>query len=79
MPLKMLCGAEIKPLPYWLDIGRVGNLIMVKWSLEYVASKSMFYFNKYQKYFFLCKKVKFKTLSFIKASFVVKKCSGCTY
>ena len=51
-------GIEVKPLPHLLEISRVGNLIMVKWSLKYVASKSIFCFNKYQKYFLLMQKNK---------------------
>ena len=38
MPLKMY-GTEVKPPPHSLEISRVGNLIMVKSSLKYVASK----------------------------------------
>ena len=43
MPLKMLYGTEVKPPAHPLKISRVGNLIMVKWSLKYVAFKSFFY------------------------------------
>ena len=51
-------GIEVKPPPHLLEISRVGNLIMVKWSLKYVASKWTFCFNKYQKYFLYAKKKK---------------------
>ena len=44
MPLKMLYGTEVKPPAHSLKISRVGNLIMVKWSLKYVASKSILCF-----------------------------------
>ena len=44
MPLKMLYGTEVKPPAHPLKISRVGNLIMVKWSLKYVASKSILCF-----------------------------------
>ena len=56
-------GTEVKPPGF-----RVGNLIMVKWSLKYVASISHFmfyfmfnftiYFYKYQKFFLLMQKKK---------------------
>ena len=39
MPLKMSHGTETKPPPHSPEISRVGNLIIVKWSLKYVASK----------------------------------------
>ena len=41
MPLKMLYGTEVKPPPHFLEISRVGNLIMAKWSLKHVASKAI--------------------------------------
>ena len=52
-------GTEVKPPGF-----RVGNLIMVKWSLKDVASISHFMFNltiyfyKYQKFFLLMQKKK---------------------
>ena len=71
MLLKMSYGTEVKPPPHSLEISRVGNLIMVKWSLKYVASKSILCFisinTKNTSY--LCKKIKFKILSFMYASF----------
>ena len=42
MPLKMY-ETEVKP-PHPLEISRVGNLIMVKWSLRYIVSKSILCF-----------------------------------
>ena len=39
MPLKMSHGTEAKPPPHSREISRIGNLIIVKWSLKYVASK----------------------------------------
>ena len=39
MSLKMLYGTSVKPLPHSVEISRVGNLIMVEWSLKYGASK----------------------------------------
>ena len=44
MPLKMSHGTEAKPPPYSREISRVGNLIIVKWSLKYVVSKSILCF-----------------------------------
>ena len=44
MPLKILYGTEVKPPPHSLESSRVGNLIMAKWSLKYVASKSILCF-----------------------------------
>ena len=44
MPLKMLYGTEVKPPPHLLEISRVRNLIMVKWSLKHVACKSILSF-----------------------------------
>ena len=41
MSLKMLYGTSVKPLPHSVEISRVGNLIMVEWSLKYGASKSI--------------------------------------
>ena len=43
MPLKMLYETEVKPPSHSLEISRVGNLIMVKQRLKYVASKSILY------------------------------------
>ena len=40
MSLKMY-GTSVKPLPHSVEISRVGNLIMVEWSLKYGASKSI--------------------------------------
>ena len=50
MPLKMLYGTEVKPPPHSLEISRVGNLIMVKWSLKYVASESILCFISINRY-----------------------------
>ena len=44
MPLKMSYRTEVKPPPHSLEISRVGNVIMVKWSLKYVASWSILCF-----------------------------------
>ena len=44
MPLKILHGTEVKPPPHPLKISRVGNLIMIKWSLKYAAPKSILRF-----------------------------------
>ena len=44
MPLKMLYGTEVKPPAHPLKISRVGNLIMVKWSLKYAAPKPILLF-----------------------------------
>ena len=41
MSLKMSYGTSVKPLPHSVEISRVGNLIMVEWSLKYGASKSI--------------------------------------
>ena len=41
MSLKVLYRTEVKLL---VEVFRVGNLIMVKWSLKYVASKSILCF-----------------------------------
>ena len=67
MPLKMSHGTEVKPPPYSLEISRERNLTVVKWRLKYVASESILYFisinTKNTSY--LCKKIKFKILSFM--------------
>ena len=34
----MLYGTEVKTPPHSLEISKVGNVIMVKWRLKYVAS-----------------------------------------
>ena len=39
----MLYETEVKPPSHSLEISRVGNLIMVKQRLKYVAFKSFFY------------------------------------
>ena len=44
MPLKMSYGTKVKQPPHSLESSRVGNLIMVEWSLKYVASKSVLCF-----------------------------------
>ena len=44
MPLKMSYGTEVKPPPHSIEISWVGNLIMVKQSFKYVASKSILCF-----------------------------------
>ena len=38
----MLYGTEVKPPHHSLEISRIGNLIMVKWSTRYVVSKSIY-------------------------------------
>ena len=67
MPLKMLYGTEVKPPPHSLEISRVGNLIMLKLSLKYAASKSILCFISLhiKNTSYLCKKIKFKILSFM--------------
>ena len=44
MSLKIMYRAEEKPPPHSPEISRVVNLIMVKWSLKYVSSKSILWF-----------------------------------
>ena len=86
MPLKMLYGTEVKPPAHPLKISRVGNLIMVKWSLKYVASKSILCFisinTKNTSY--LCKKnkilnFKLHVSKFWGNFFIVKKCASWAY
>ena len=66
MPLKMSHGTEVKPAPHSLEISRERNLIMVKWRLKYVVSESILYFISIntKNTSDLCKKIKFKILSF---------------
>ena len=84
MPLKMLYGTEVKPPAHPLKISRVGNLIMVKWSLKYVASKSILCFisintkntsyakNKIQNF-------KLQEGKCLGNFFILKKCSSWAY
>ena len=62
MPLEMLYGTWVKPPPHSVNISMLGNLIMVEWSLKYVASESILCFisinTKNTSY--LCKKSKLK-------------------
>ena len=66
MPLKMY-GTEVKPPPHSLEISRVGNLIMLKLSLKCATSKSILCFISLniKNTSYLCKKIKFKVLSFM--------------
>ena len=41
MSLKLSYRTSVKPLPHSVEISRIGNLIMVEWSLKYGASKSI--------------------------------------
>ena len=67
MPLKLLYGTEVKPPPHSLEISRAGNLIMLKLSLKYAESKSILCFISLniKNTSYLCKKIKFKILSFM--------------
>ena len=71
MALKMLYRTEVKPPPHSLEISWVGNVIMVKWSLKYVAYKSVLCIISVntRNTSHLSKKIKFKILSFMWASF----------
>ena len=63
MPLKMLYGTSVKPPPLSVEISRLGNIIMVEWSLKYGASKSILCFisinTKITSYFWKKSKSKF--------------------
>ena len=68
MPRKILYGAEVKLV---VEVFRVGNLIIVKRSLKYVASKSILCFISInaKNASDLFKKMKFKILNFMQSSF----------
>ena len=84
MPLKMLYGTEVKPPAHSLKISRVGNLIMVKWSLKYVASKSILCFISINTKILLIYEKKFQNFKlhvgeFLENFFIVKKCISWAY
>ena len=68
--LKLLYGTWAKPPPYSFEISRVGKLILVEWTLKYVASKSISCFLLINtQIFLLMQKVWIKSLSFMQAVF----------